>query len=69
MTAAGLKDPLRAQAPRDLKRPSFGHTTGQARVRLRDGMRCEVEEGTWRTRIDQSVEDGRHGKRAAPRRR
>ena len=43
------------------RRPSFARTSGQAYVRLRDGLCCEVEEATWRTRIDQSVDGGGGG--------
>ena len=49
-----------------IRRPSFGHTTAQARVRLDDGIRCDVEEGPWRTRIDQSVEEGGTGSAPHP---
>jgi len=58
MTAAGLKDLFERKRRAMLRRPSFALSTGQARVRLRDGLCCEVEEGEWRTRIDQSVEAG-----------
>jgi len=44
-----------------LRRPAFGRTAAQARVRLGDTLLCEVEEGDWRTRIDQSVEEGGTG--------
>ena len=44
MTAAGLKDLYERKRRAMLRRPSFGRTTGQARVRLRDGFCCEVEE-------------------------
>ena len=64
MTAAGLKDLYERKRRAMLKRPAFGRTTGQARVRLRDGFCCEVEEGTWRTRIDQSADGG--GTETAP---
>jgi len=47
-----------------LRRPSFGRTQAQAHVRLAEGLLCEVEEQAWRTRVDQSVEEG--GSESAP---
>jgi uncharacterized OsmC-like protein len=41
-----------------IRRPSFGRTTAQARVRLGETLLCEVEEGPWRTRVDQSLDEG-----------
>jgi len=61
VTAAGLKDLFERKRRAILRRPSFAHATGQARLRLRDGLCCEVEEGEWRTRIDQAVEAGGTG--------
>jgi len=61
VTAAGLKDLYERKRRAILRRPSFAHATGQARLRLRDGLCCEVEEGEWRTRIDQAVEAGGTG--------
>ena len=61
MTAAGLKDLYERKRRAILRRPSFAHATGQARLRLRDGLCCEVEEGEWRTPIDQAVEAGGTG--------
>jgi uncharacterized OsmC-like protein len=61
MTAAGLKDLYERKRRAILRRPSFAHATGQARLRLRDGLCCEVDEGEWRTRIDQAVEAGGTG--------
>ena len=58
MTTAGLKDLWERKRSAMQKRPSFGRSTGQAHVRLCDGFCCDVEEGAWRTRIDQSVEAG-----------
>jgi len=47
-----------------VRRPSFGQTQAQAHVRLGDSLRCEVEEGAWRTLADQPVEAG--GTESAP---
>ncbi len=61
MNAAGLKDLYERKRRAMQKRPSFARSTGQAHVRLGDGFSCDVEEGAWRTRIDQSVEAGGTG--------
>jgi uncharacterized OsmC-like protein len=61
VSAAGLKDLYERKRRAISKRPSFALSTGQARVRLGEGLCCEVEEGEWRTRIDQSVEGGGTG--------
>jgi len=60
-TSAGLKDLYERKRRAMSRRPSFARTSGQAYVRLRDGLCCEVQEATWRTRIDQSVEGGGGG--------
>jgi uncharacterized OsmC-like protein len=64
VSAAGLKDLYERRRRAILKRPSFARTAGQARVRLRDDLRCEVEEAPWRTSIDQSLDGG--GTASAP---
>jgi uncharacterized OsmC-like protein len=61
VTAAGLKDLFERKRRAVLKRPAFARSSGQAHVRLGDDFCCEVEEGPWRTRIDQSVEGGGRG--------
>jgi len=61
VTAAGLKDLFERKRRAILKRPSFAHATGQARMRQRDGFCCEVEDCEWRTRMDQEVEAGGTG--------
>jgi putative redox protein len=61
VTAAGLKDLYERKRRAILRRPSFAHAAGQARLRLRDGLCCEVEEDQWRTPIDQAVEGGGTG--------
>ncbi len=67
MTAAGLKDLFERKRRAILKRPSFAHATGQARLRLRDGLRCEVEEGELAHADRSGGGGGRRGDRAAPR--
>jgi uncharacterized OsmC-like protein len=66
MTTAGLKDLFERKRRAMLKRPSFARSSGQARVRLSDDFCCEVEEGPWRTRIDQSAEGGGRGSAPHP---
>jgi uncharacterized OsmC-like protein len=63
VSPAGLKDLYERKRRAMLRRPSFARTSGQAYVRLRrhDDLCCEVEEATFRTRIDQSVEGGGGG--------
>ena len=66
MTSAGLKDLYERKRRAMLRRPAFALSSGQGHVRLRDGLCCEVEEGPWRTRIDQSVEGGGTGSAPHP---
>jgi uncharacterized OsmC-like protein len=58
VTATGLKDLYERKRRAMLRHPSFARATGQAHLRLRDGLCCEVEEGAWRIAIDHSPEDG-----------
>jgi uncharacterized OsmC-like protein len=66
MTAAGLKDLYERKRRAMLRRPAFGRTAAQAHVRLGDGLACEVEEADWRTRVDQSCEEGGTGSAPHP---
>jgi uncharacterized OsmC-like protein len=66
MTAAGLKDLYERKRRAMLRRPAFAQATGQAHVRLRDALCCEVEEAAWRTRIDQPAEAGGTGSAPHP---
>ena len=45
-------------------RPAFGQGTATTRLRLTDGLRCEVEDGRWRLEADLSEKGGGEG--AAP---
>jgi putative redox protein len=58
---AGLKDLYERKRRALMKRPSFGRTSAQAHVRLGDSLLCEVQEGTYRTRVDQLLEEGGTG--------
>ncbi len=66
MTSAGLKDLYERKRRALVRRPSFGRTYAQAHVRLGDSLLCEVEEGAWRTRVDQSSEEGGTGSAPHP---
>lgn len=66
MTAAGLKDLYERKRRALVRRPSFGRTSAQAHVRLAESLLCEVEEGGWRTRIDQPLEEGGTGSAPHP---
>lgn len=61
MTAAALKDLYERKRRVMLRRPSFGRSSGQARVRLAGNLCCDVEEAAWRTRIDQTPDEGGTG--------
>ena len=67
-TSAGLKDLYERKRRAMSRRPSFARTTGQAYVRLRDGLCCEVEEATWRTRSISRSTAAAAGPRRTPRR-
>jgi uncharacterized OsmC-like protein len=62
----GLKDLFERKRRALVRRPSFGRVHAQAHVRLADSLLCEVEEGAWRTRIDQSLEEGGLGSAPHP---
>jgi uncharacterized OsmC-like protein len=64
VTAAGLKDLYERQRRAMARRPSFARSIAQARVRVRADLCCDVEEGTWMTRVDQPPDEG--GKGSAP---
>ena len=61
-------DSIRASLERNVKavslRPSIGQGTAVSRVRLRDGVACEVEDGPWKLIADMSEKYG--GERAGP---
>jgi len=45
-------------------RPAFGQGTAVTRVRLREGLACEIEEGPWAFAVDMSEKSG--GNNSAP---
>jgi uncharacterized OsmC-like protein len=56
-----MKDLYERKRRAMVRRPAFGRTTAQASVRLGETLMCEVEEGPWRTRVDQSLDEGGTG--------
>jgi uncharacterized OsmC-like protein len=48
------------------KRPEAARATNVMRVRLVDGLRCEAQEGDWRSSIDMPVEAGGDGAGPTP---
>lgn len=61
MTSAALKDLYERKRRVMLRRPGFGRSSGQARARLTADLCCDVEEGSWRTRVDQTLDEGGTG--------
>ncbi|MHC4953542.1 MAG: OsmC family protein [Planctomycetota bacterium] len=63
-----MPDQLKTTFERNAKavrlRPSAGQGTAVTRVRLRDRVGCEVEDGKWKLRVDMSEGSGGNG--AAP---
>ena len=39
-------------------RPSLGHGTAVTRVKLRNGLTCDVEDGNWKLTVDMSQKSG-----------
>lgn len=66
--ASGDRERIRTALERNARavslRPSVGQGTAVTRVRLVEGLRCEVEEGPWRLTVDMSEKSG--GTNAAP---
>lgn len=66
MNAAGLKDLYERKARAMARRPSFGRSSGQARVRLQDGLSCDVEHEDRMIVVDQPPEEGGTGRGPHP---
>lgn len=47
-------------------RPSVGRGTATTRVRLRDGLTCDVEDGKWKLTVDMSAKSGGDGRAPDP---
>jgi len=63
-------DHIRERFERNAKavklRPSLGRYTSASRVRLRDGLTCDVEEGSWKLVADMSKDSGGKGQGPTP---
>src|SRR5438067_10948322 len=47
-------------------RPSAGQGTAVTRVRLREGLTCDVEDGGWKLTVDMSAKSGGDGRGPDP---
>src|SRR5712692_7767785 len=47
-------------------RPSIGQGTAVTKVRLRDGLTCDVEDGNWKMTVDASQKSGGDGRGPDP---
>jgi uncharacterized OsmC-like protein len=47
-------------------RPAIGRGTATTKVRLRDGLTCEVEDGRWKLTVDMSAKSGGDGRAPDP---
>jgi uncharacterized OsmC-like protein len=47
-------------------RPAIGRNTAVTRVRLREGLACDVEEGAWKLKVDMSPKSGGTGSAPNP---
>jgi len=61
MTTAEIKTVLDRNAMALELRPAIGRNTAVTKARLLEGLRCEVEEGSWRLGVDMSVKSGGEG--------
>lgn len=53
-----IKTAFERNAKAVVARPSVGRGTATTRVRLRDGLTCDVEDGKWKMTVDMSVKSG-----------
>lgn len=60
-TAKELKTIQERNAKALKLRPSVGQGTATTRVRLRDGLTCDIEDGSWKLVADESPGDGGAG--------
>lgn len=64
MDDAGLREMLERNAKAVSLRPSLAQGTARTKVRLKPGLECEVEEGTWKMTVGMSEKAG--GTNAGP---
>lgn len=60
-TTTQLREILERNAKALELRPSIGRGTAVTKVRLTDGLACEIEEGPWKLRADMSPKSGGAG--------
>lgn len=65
-TTAEIKTVLDRNAKALELRPAIGRNTAVTKVRLVDGLACEVEEGNWKLQVDMSVKSGGAGSAPNP---
>jgi len=63
---AELKAMFERKARAMARRPAFGHGTGQARIRLGDGLACDVEHPDRKLAVDQPATEGGAGRGHPP---
>ncbi|MFN7931948.1 MAG: OsmC family protein [Bryobacteraceae bacterium] len=61
-----LRDTMERNARALSLRPSIGQNTAITRVRLTEGLACEIEEGPWKLRADMSPKSGGAGSAPNP---
>jgi uncharacterized OsmC-like protein len=58
MAAARIRDAFERKVRAMRRRPALGRGTAVTRIRLGEGLACEVEEGPWRLQVDMSEQAG-----------
>ena len=61
-----IKTTFQRNAQAIAARPSVGRGTATTRVRLRDGLTCDVEDGKWKLTVDMSAKSGGDGRAPDP---
>src|SRR5450432_1639393 len=61
MNPSEIKELFDRKATAMARRPAFAHGIGQARIRMNDGMACDVEHGDRTFRVDQPPSEGGGG--------
>src|SRR5450432_3715486 len=61
MNPSEIKELFDRKATAMARRPAFAHGIGQARIRMNDGMVCDVEHGDRTFRVDQPPSEGGGG--------
>ncbi len=61
-----IKSSFERSAKALVMRPSVGRGTATTKVRLRDGLTCDVEDGQWKLTVDMSAKSGGDGRAPDP---